>query len=129
MEFNYFLIPVLVVSGVATLLSGAWLIARSFLVFRGQLNRSLNMDLEIIRVTKPPINPEREGKKSNEQWREEIGAMEQLLSALNSLREKRGFMYKFLYDEPAISFEIANSSHSEEIIFFVAFPKKSREVI
>jgi len=85
------------------------------------------MNLEIIRVSK--VLKAREENEKQEAWKEEIGAMEQLLSSLSTLRENKGFFHKMIYGDPYLSFEIANSTKEEEIIFFIAIPGKFRESI
>lgn len=120
----YFL---LIFLGCVSLVSGAWLFVRNFIDFRTQLNRSLSMDLEIIRVSKS--TKPREEKERQDSWKEEIGAMEQLLTAISTIKDRRGFFHRFLYDFPHISLEIANSSEDDEIIFFISMPKKFRENI
>lgn len=110
--------------------SGCLLILRSFFGFRAQINRSLNLDLEIIRVTKvKKIQQSEQNSERQEVWKEEIGAMEQLLSSLSVIKDKKGFFFRLLYDVPSISFEIAKPSHLDEIIFFAAIPKKFRESV
>ncbi|MEI6588209.1 MAG: TraM recognition domain-containing protein [Candidatus Moraniibacteriota bacterium] len=128
MDYAWLINIVLLVSGIATLLSGAWLVVSSFLGFRAQVNQSMNLDLDVIRVSK--INKSEEEKtKEGENWKGEIGAMEQMLTAFSSIRDTRSFFKKLLYGSPAISLEIANSSKSEEIVFFIAVPRKFRENI
>ncbi len=129
MDFNLILPPLLWITGTISLVSGAWVVFRSFFGFRAQINRSMNLDLDVIRVSKVVKPKEDNANNREEVWKEEIGAMEQLLASLNSLREKKNFFYKLLYDEPYISFEIANSSKDEEIVFFVSIPKKFRESV
>ncbi len=126
-DLNLILTILIIISGTAALLSGAWLVWRSFVLFRLHINRSLNMDLDIIRVSRV-IKQSNENEKQ-EMWKEEIGAMEQLLTSLSTLKERGGIMHRLLYDNPYISFEIANSSKDEEIIFFVAIPKKFTESV
>jgi hypothetical protein len=70
--------------GLTALLSGLLLVLRSFFNFRINIHRSMNMDLEIIRVSKI-IHPKEEQEKQ-EFWKEEIGAMEQLLTSLAGLK-------------------------------------------
>ncbi|MEK7598412.1 MAG: DUF87 domain-containing protein [Patescibacteria group bacterium] len=110
--------------GFISLISGLAVVARSFLGFRSEINRSMNMDLEIIRVSKA-FKPKEETVKADE-WKEEIGAMEQFLSSLSNMKEKKGLWHKFIYDDPYVSFEIANFAKSDEITFFVAIPRKFR---
>ena len=126
-DINLILYPLIFLLGLISFLSGSWMIFRSFMGFRAQLNRSMNMNLETIRVSKV-LKPRDENEKQ-EMWKEEIGAMEQLLASLTTLREKKGFFHKLLFDNPYISFEIANSAKEEEIIFFVSIPNKFRESV
>src|SRR3972149_10917489 len=84
------------------------------------------MDLEMVRVTR---KKEQEGKeqKSAEAWKEEIFAMEQLLSSLSMLKPKGNILKQMFFDTPTIVFEIANPSSSEEIFFYLSVPKRFRE--
>ena len=129
-DFNLVLIPLLFVVGGLAALSGALLLARMFLFFRSRINRSLNMDLETIQVSKPT---EKKGESSRpDEWKEEIGAMEQLLVSLQSFRGmKHGFdifsgIKRFFYGPPAIVFEVANPEGDEEMTFFLSVPRKFR---
>jgi type IV secretory pathway TraG/TraD family ATPase VirD4 len=126
-DLNSILIILVLVSGAASLFSGAWLVLSSFFLFRLHINRSMNMDLDIIRVARV-VKKDNENEKQ-ETWKEEIGAMEQLLTSLSALKEKKGIIHRWLYDKPYISFEIANPSKNEEIVFFVAIPKKFTEAV
>ncbi|KKQ13025.1 MAG: hypothetical protein US25_C0043G0001 [Candidatus Moranbacteria bacterium GW2011_GWE1_36_7] len=84
LDLNVILIPLLWVFATLTLLSGFFLVLRSFLNYRAQINRSMNMDLEVVRVTK--IFKERNERAGEaEAWKEEIGAMEQLLTTLSNI--------------------------------------------
>ena len=111
------------------MISGASLIFKGFFVFRARINRAMNMDLEIVKVSKVSDRESREGKKTAEEWKEEIGAMEQLLTSLSTVKESGKIFGGFFYDPPHISFEIANSAKSEEIVFFIAVPKKFKEKV
>ncbi len=125
-DFNILISTLIIVSGFLVLLSGAGMVARSYLGFRSEINHSMNMDLDIIRVSKAELKPEEAQGKDKEGWKNEIGAMEQLLSTLASIKGTEGFFKKLIYGSPSISFEISNPSNSEEIIFFIAIPKKFR---
>lgn len=127
-DLNVIFVPLAILLSVIAFLSGFFWIFRSFLNYRAQINRSMNMDLEIVRVTKI-IKEKKETSVDSEAWKEEIGAMEQLLASLSNIREKKSFLAQFLYDEPYIALEIANPSNSEEIFFYLAVPKKFRESI
>ncbi|MDO8566006.1 MAG: TraM recognition domain-containing protein [Candidatus Moranbacteria bacterium] len=126
LDLNIVLIPLTWISASAALMSGTFLVVRSFLRFRYQVNQSVNMDLEMIRVTRKEA-PEGEQQKTAEAWKEEIFAMEQLLSSLTVLKLKGGFFKKWFFDTPTIVFEIANPSSSEEIFFYLSVPKRFRE--
>jgi len=126
---NSILTVIIFLSGCAALLSGAWMVVLSFLGFRAEVNQSMNLDLEIIRVSRPEKREEEGGKKTQEMWKEEIGAMEQLLTALSSIKDIRGIKSRLLYGSPCVSFEIANSSKSEEIVFYIAVPRKFKESV
>lgn len=129
-DTNFIIYFLVIISAFCTLVSGLVMIGWSFLGFRSRLNASMNMDLEIIRVSKTMTSPDQEsGRKSNEAWREEIGAMEQLFASLSSLKDTKGIIKRMLYGSPSLAFEIANSAKSEEIIFYMAVPKKFRESV
>lgn len=117
------------ISGFLVFISGLLMVLESFLKFRAQINQSMNLDLEIIRVSKMNQSKESSDRKTHEMWKEEIGAMEQLLMSLSAVKDTRNFFSRLIYGSPCISFEIANSSKSEEIIFYIAIPKKFRESI
>jgi len=128
-DLNMFLVPLAWLLSVVTFFSGVFWIVRSFLNYRAQINRSMNMDLEIVRVTKIFKEKKELAAGDSALWKEEIGAMEQLLTTLSNIREKKSIWAHFLYNEPYIALEIANPSTSEEIFFYMAVPKKFRESI
>lgn len=130
LDANTMLVALVVVTGFITLITGALFISSSFFRFRSQINQSMNLDLEIVRVTKPENSQiPKEENKNPQLWKEEIGAMEQLLMELSSIKDTRGLFARLIYGTPAISLEIANSAKSEEIAFYMAIPKKFRESI
>jgi hypothetical protein len=121
-DLNIILVPLSWIFAFVSLVSGAFLVVRSFLRFRFQVNQSVNMDLEMIRVTRKQAQ---EGKEqSAEAWKEEILAMEQLLSSLSMLRPKGNILKRMFFDTPTIVLEITNPSSSEEIFFSQAFSRK-----
>jgi len=132
-DFSSLLVIVIYIAALAALLSGAMLVFLSFFGFRAHVNQSMNLDLEIIRVSKPEKKensmPGGGPQVQQQFWKEEIGAMEQLLTSLSSIKDARGIVARILYGSPCISFEIANSAKSEEIIFYTAVPKKFRESV
>ena len=129
-DLNLTLIVLSLASGFFVLIAGAFWVAGSFFRFRSEINQSMNMDLEIIRVSKPEKPDQQQtGRKPGDLWKEEVGAMEQLFTALSSMKDARSTFSKILYGTPSISFEIANPASSEEIVFFLAVPKKFRESV
>jgi hypothetical protein len=125
---NYLLLGLALIFGFVSFFSGAYMMLRSFFLFRSQINRSISMDLEVVRVSKIFKKKEEMGN-DKQAWREEVGAMEHLLVTLANIKENTTPIHKFLYDSPRVSFEIANPSNSEEISFYVAIPKKFRESV
>lgn len=124
-DLNLFFIPMAIALSLVAFISGISLVVRSFLTFRTQVNRSIGMDIEIVRVAK--VLKTSEGQEG-EVWKEEIGSMEQLLTSIANIKEKKSFR-KFIYGSPNISLEIANPSNNEEIFFYLGIPKKFRESI
>lgn len=130
LDLNLILVPLVLILGTLSLLTGFLWVIGSFFTFRSQINRSVALDLEIVRVSKifkKKDEAPRQGERA--EWKEEIGAMEQLLTTLTNIREKKSWWYRFLYDEPGITFEMARPADSEEILFFLAIPKKFRETV
>ncbi|HBR78854.1 MAG TPA: hypothetical protein DEA46_00295 [Candidatus Moranbacteria bacterium] len=131
LDFNLILVFLMISLSAIAACSGLFLVVRSFFRFRIQINHSMNMDLEVVRVVK--INKKESGTgtggQMGEAWKEEIGAMEQLLTTLSKIKISQSFFVNLFYDTPCVSFEIANPSSSEEISFYVAISKKFRETI
>ena len=68
-DFGAVINILLFLSGLLTLISGAWMVISSVLSFRAQVNQSMNLDLDVIRVSK--INKSEEEKtKEGEAWKE-----------------------------------------------------------
>lgn len=126
-DINLLLISLAILLAMATFISGAVLILRSLFNFRARINRAMNMDLEIVRVSKINRKQEEMTGSKKEQWQEEIGSMEQLLTTLSNIREKKSAISRLLYSQPHFVLEIANPAGSEEIFFYIAIPKKFRE--
>lgn len=126
-DFNIILTPLVFLLGLATIGTGAFLVLRSFLRFRRHLNRSMNMDLDVIKVIK--LGEDHGQNAEKEAWKKEIGAMEQLLATLAGIKEAKTFWKRLLYGEPYLALEIANPATSEEIFFYLAMPKKFRESV
>ncbi len=124
-DLNTVLFPLTYLFGFFSLVSGFFLVVRSFLRFRYQVNQSLNMDLEVVKVMR---KKQGDGQSQGaEAWKDEILAMEQLLASLSSLKPTGNFLKKLFFQAPNIIFEIANPSSSEEIFFYLSVPKRYRE--
>jgi hypothetical protein len=128
-DINFLFVFLLIALGVLTFVSGLALVIRSFFRFRAQINYSMNMDLEVVRVTKLDKKEHNSGSGQSESWKEEIGAMEQLLTTLSKIKKNKSFLWGLFYDTPCISLEIANPSDSEEIFFYVAMAKKIKSTV
>lgn len=126
-DLNIILVPLTFIFATTFLLSGLFLVVRSFFRFRFELNRSLNMDLVMLKISK--VNKKKDEITKSDEWREEIGSMEQLLASLSNLKGNLSWMQRILYHAPQVVFEIANPSTSEEILFYMAVPKKFFESI
>ncbi len=125
MSIGFILICLVIIFATLSIVTGAMLVMRSFFGVRMQLNRSMNIDLEIIRVAQNKQN-ETEQINNPEAWKEEIGAMEQLLTTIAHIREHKSFWKTLIYGNPQIILEIAKPADSEEIFFYMAVPKKFR---
>ncbi len=125
---NIILIPLAWALGFMTLFSGALLMAKGFFGFRKQINQSLQLDLDLIRVARPQRRNDG-GPERGDAWKEEIAGMEQLLVTLTGLKHPGNFIERFLYHPPTVVFEIANPATSEEIIFLAAVPRAFRESV
>ena len=126
---NIILIPVIILLAIISFGSGIYIILKNFFGLRSQINRSIGTDIEIVRVSKVYKKKEETNAGEAEAWKNEIGAMEQLLTTFSNLKEKKSIFYRLIYDSPSITLEIVNPSNGEEIFFYVAMPKKFRESI
>ncbi len=84
---------------------------------KGMITRALNMSLFLVKV---PLETKEEA--SPEERKNRIGVMEQFLTSLASLREKRSFKQIF-YGQPYIVLEMAVPFIGSEICFYLAVPK------
>ena len=85
MDFSLLVAFLMIFFGIVAFVSGAIVLVRSFFNARVQINRSMSMDLEIIRVSKS-AKPKETMEKRQDYWKEEIGAMEKLLSDALGMR-------------------------------------------
>lgn len=123
---NIVLVPLTWLLGFLTAGTGIFLMVRVYYRFRYQINQSVNLDLEVIQVVNKRSGEEPKGPEA---WRDEILAMEELITSLSRMKFNRGFWKELIMDRPALVFEIANPSDSEEIFFYFAVPKIFRESV
>lgn len=121
-------IPLATVSGLLASFAGAFLIARGFFRFRSQVNQSIAMDIELVRVTKR-TDPEGGAQRPADAWKEEVLAMEKLLEAMSSFKRVISPIERIFYEIPTVVVEMAKPAGQEEILFFVAMPKRFRDGI
>lgn len=119
----------LVVLTLIVLASGLILLARSFLGFRAHISQSMNMDLEVVRVSKTYKKKDEIAQEEKEKWKEEVMAMEKLFAAVAHFEQKTSLWKRLIYETPNIVFEIAKPAKGEEILFFMAVPKLFREAM
>jgi hypothetical protein len=125
MDVDFMIIMLLLISLTTSLITGGLLVLRSILRYKKVVNISMNEDLEIIKVAQN--HKQEEAVQSNpELWKEEIGAMEQLLKTVAHMKGPSNLWKKFIYGNPSITLEIANPADSEEIFFYISVPKKYR---
>jgi TraM recognition site of TraD and TraG/Helicase HerA, central domain len=124
---NDILVPIAWILGFFCLISGGLMVIKSFYGFKRQVNRSIELDLEVVKVARPKERGD--SSEHGDGWKEELLAMEQLLVALTGLKHPGNFIEKYLYHAPTVILEIANPSESEEISFLVAVPRVFRESI
>jgi len=85
---------------------------------KGRIVRALNMSLFLIKLPRQ----EKENITIDEK-KSRIAVMEQFLSGLNNLKERR-FIKRFFYGKPYIVLEMAVPFSYPEISFYLAAPKK-----
>jgi hypothetical protein len=124
-DFNIILVPLTWLLVLLTIITGVFLLVRGYYRFRYQINQSVNLDLEVIQVVNK--KDQNTDQKAADAWREEVLAMEELITALSRMKFTNGFWKSLIIDRPSIVFEIANPSNSEEIFFYFAVPKMFRE--
>lgn len=124
-DLNSILIPVAWFFGFLALFTGVLVLIRGFFRFRAQVNQSIAMDIELIRVAKPAAREQ----ASPDGWKEEVLVMEKLLEAMASFKRSVSPMKRLFYEAPTVVFEMAKPAGSEEIFFYLAMPKKFRDGI
>ena len=73
-----------IISALAMIFSGAWMLLEVFVLYKTHLNQSLNMTLDIIKVVKPKKREGGQGEFNVDAERQEISKMEQFLSTISN---------------------------------------------
>ena len=129
MLFWWIVIIITVLSGLAMIVSGGWHLINSLLIFRTNILGSLNEDLVVIKVTKSKVPETQDAEKRTQSEKEEISVMEQLLGMLAGLKKQGRFWRRWLFGNPKITLEIAVPSDDEKISFYIAVPRRLRELV
>lgn len=124
LDTNYIItLAILIFIALAGLFVVAYIIIKK-IKDQGAIERSLHMVLLLVRI------PRETGTQDSgvaQKIREVIINFEQFLSSLSTIHSEG--WNKFKYGEPYLSFEIATHSVGEDIYFYIAVPRKYREVI
>lgn len=93
---------------------------------KGQIQRSLNMTLFLVRIPRETKGSGEDSSRSQAE-KESISIAEQMFSSFSSMHSKG--WNKFLYGEPYLALEIAVHHVGEETHFYLASPKSSEDVV
>jgi hypothetical protein len=117
-DLNALLIPIAWLSGFFAACTGSALVTRSFFRFRAQVNQSIMMDIELVRVMKPA----EESEHPSESWKK--CSRWKLLEAIALFKHKTNPLAVFL---PVADHRFGNgeSGGHEEILFFSRYRKNS----
>ncbi len=88
---------------------------------RGEFSHSLGLGLLKIALPKAVDDSERQKITVND-VREKIALMEQVFSQLSTIREHG--LHAWLYGKPSFSFELAVPHTGQEVLFFLAVPRR-----
>jgi len=128
-NLNLILYPLAIFLAVASFGSAGWMVFRSFVIFRGQITRSLNMDIDVVKVSRPLRKENQGGEQQPKSEKELISVMEHLFASLGNIKEKASFWHRIVYGDAVIALEIANPSENDEISFYVGAPKKFINIV
>ncbi|MEI6650317.1 MAG: DUF87 domain-containing protein [Candidatus Moraniibacteriota bacterium] len=128
LNWNAIFMPIAELSGLLVVVSGGFLILRSFFRFRAQVNQSIAMDIELVRVAKKP-EPENGVQRAADAWKEEVLVMEKLLEAMASFKRVISPVERIFYEIPTVVLEMSQPAGKEEILFYLSMPKRFRDGI
>ncbi len=124
-NLNLILYPLALLAAAVSFASAFFMLYRSFASFRGQITRSLNMSLDVVKVSRPFKRESQGGEQQQPKTEKEIiSVMEHLFASLGNIREKTNFFHRLVYGDAVIALEIANPAGSDEISFYVGAPRK-----
>ena len=118
MEVIAIVFSIVIISGVIALISSFWLAYEHFILSKKEINKSLDISLDVIRVVKTDDAEVDRGRVSREQLeKEEISTMEQLLASLIGLIEGNKSVTGGRKNIPNLIFELAVPADSEQTSF------------
>ncbi len=129
-SLNLILYPLAGLAAVVCFASGALLVFKSFVSFRGLITRSLNMDLDTVKVSRPMKREAQGGEQQQPKSEKElISVMEHLFASLGNIKEKANIWHRIIYGDAVVALEIANPADNDEIVFYVGAPKKFINIV
>ncbi|MCX6766282.1 MAG: type IV secretion system DNA-binding domain-containing protein [Candidatus Moranbacteria bacterium] len=129
-SLNLILYPLAGLAAIVCFASGALLVFKSFMGFRGLVTRSLNMDLDVVKVSRP-MKREAQGEQQQQPKSEKelISVMEHLFASLGNIKEKSNIWHRIIYGDAVVALEMANPADNDEISFYVGAPKKFINIV
>ena len=116
-----------VVSGAVSLFSAFWLVYDFFVLEKRRIKKALGISLDVIKVAKTyDKDSNREGVSKEQIEKEEISKMEQFYTSLSGLTKRRWLFFK---ERINLSFEISVSAEGDQITFYVAFPRRLKDLV
>ncbi len=129
-NLNLILYPLASFLATVSLISAGIIIFRYFLAEGGRVTRSLNMELLLIKVSRPQKRESQGGEQQQPKSEKElISVMEHLFASFSNLKENKGFIHRLIYGDAALAMEIANPSDTDEISFYVGAPRKFISIV
>ena len=126
---NLILYPLAGLAAIACFASGALLVFKSFVSFRGIVTRSLNMDLDTVKVSRPMKRDAQGEQQQPKSEKELISVMEHLFASLGNIKEKTSIWHRIIYGDAVVALEIANPADNDEIVFYVGAPRKFINIV
>jgi hypothetical protein len=129
-SLNLILYPLAGLAAVVCFVSGAFWVFKSFVGFRGLVTRSLNMDIDVVKVSRPMKREAQGGEQQQPKSEKElISVMEHLFASLGNIKEKSNIWHRIIYGDAVVALEMANPADNDEISFYVGAPKKFINIV